>query len=338
MDYTDEAPTVYLHLRSTRWDIPGIRLCVDRYACAGGEPRRAAGTTPAIMRLSPEAPRHLVTVCTTILFNADRLSPTSEISLLEQWLQYHELIGIDHFMVYDSDGSASATVGERVKRGSVSYFPRWPSQLSSKMAALSRSKDCTKCLSAQAEAHCLWASRGVSKWVLSLHSFDAYLALGQGLQYPIDMTSVLESFEAQRTRIGTVAVPMLDFGGPPHNTSWLLGRFRQRWPQPISIVAESQRGNPRAESWLNTMGSTLRNPNEVVGVLDHWSRSRPGAVDIEAPHQLMRVNHYVDLFGPRCASHFLHCDTYDDGLMWALPVLCVRAGLPACCAEAHCQT
>ena len=32
---------------------------------------------------------------------------------------------------------------------------------------------------------------------------------------------------------------------------------------------------------------------EVWGVLDHYARSRPGAVDVEVPWQLLRVNHYA---------------------------------------------
>ncbi|CAE8728720.1 unnamed protein product, partial [Polarella glacialis] len=74
------------------------------------------------------------------------------------------------------------------------------------------------------------------------------------------------------------------------------------------VLAEIGRGNPRDDCWLNHPGVTLKNPENVWGVYDHYARSRPGSTDVEVPFELLRVNHYVDTFGPRCSSRFLHCE------------------------------
>jgi len=366
-------PLLHLHLTSRAWHVEGIKLCAEEATAWGqvevGEesPRRRAGTdnggeavpasavpgsaVPHLPRLAllahaREPPPRLITVCTTVLFDAGRRLDGVGVGppLLLQWLQYHMMLGIDHFVVYDSDGSAAEIVAPHVATGTITYFPKWPSRLSQKLEDVSRTPHCRKCLSAQAEAHCLWLSRGLSRWVLSLHSFDAYLGVAQGrdgsassgLQHVVTVVAPLLAFEPERRRIGTIALPMLDFGGEPSNTSWLLGRFRHRARQPVSVVGSKSRGNPRPNSWLNHMGVTLRNPENVLGVLDHFARSRPGTVDVEVPPEVMRVNHYVDAFGPRCASHFIPCDTPDGGLLRALPVLCKRVGLPGCCAEQLC--
>eukprot|EP00444_Apocalathium_aciculiferum_P040837 CAMPEP_0183538568 /NCGR_PEP_ID=MMETSP0371-20130417/29675_1 /TAXON_ID=268820 /ORGANISM="Peridinium aciculiferum, Strain PAER-2" /LENGTH=140 /DNA_ID=CAMNT_0025739415 /DNA_START=48 /DNA_END=467 /DNA_ORIENTATION=+ len=138
-----------------------------------------------------------------------------------------------------------------------------------------------------------------------LHSFDAYLAVAQGhhgltgneRHYGATLALPLQTLQPVRPKIGTLAVPMMDFGGPPRNSSWLVSRFRQRVSNPVQVLAPIGRGNPNDDSWLNHPGVTLRNPENVVGVYDHYTRSRPGAMDVEAPFELLRVNHYVDIFG-----------------------------------------
>merc|ERR1740123_415480 len=67
-----------------------------------------------------------------------------------------------------------------METGVVEYFPYWPRRLSKKLGGISDSPHCRHCVSAQAEVHCLWASRGLSRWVVTLHSFDAYLAVNPG--------------------------------------------------------------------------------------------------------------------------------------------------------------
>ena len=57
------------------------------------------------------------------------------------------MLGVDHFALYDSDGSAkSEFFGVKV-----SYFPYWPRQLSAKLAEIAESSHCRHCLSSLAE-------------------------------------------------------------------------------------------------------------------------------------------------------------------------------------------
>jgi len=182
---------------------------------------------------------------------------------------------------------------------------------------------------------------------VTLHSFDTYLAVNPGfvntaralggststaLSSRASVTAPLLSLEPLRSKVGTVAVSMLDYGGPPQNCSLLIGRFQHRVPGPVRVLAAIGRGNPRADSWLNHPGATLKNPENVWGVYDHYARSRPGFNDVEMPFEVLRVNHYVDMFAPRCSSRFLHCDVKDSSLLRAvLPAVCGRLGATAAC-------
>eukprot|EP00439_Symbiodinium_sp_Y106_P055982 s240_g7.t2 len=301
-----------MQLSAGAWRVGGIRLC-------------GAGETPALLDVLPDPPSRRLTVCSGVMFNAGQRIPEfpGGSSLLRQWLDFHEELGVDHFVLYDSDGSAAPEVEGR--QGKVTYFPQWPSRLSAKLGEISVTPHCRHCLSVLAEAHCLFRNRGLSSWVITLHSFDAYLApapsWGSGAGA---LERILHHLDKHRHQIGTVPLAMVEFGGTPRNSSLLVERFQLRAPQPMQVLAKIGRGNPRDESWLNHPGVTLRNPENVWGVLDHYARSVPGATDVEMPHELLRVNHYVDIFGQRCSSRFWHCTFPDAGLLWVLPTLKAR--------------
>ncbi|CAK8997191.1 Uncharacterized protein SCF082_LOCUS5116 [Durusdinium trenchii] len=271
-----------------------------------------------LCKLQSEGHQFRLTVCSGVMFNAGQQMAGS--SLLQQWLAYHQAMGVDHFALYDSDGSAAEIqqVFSVSADAQVSYFPLWPSHLSEKLGTISRTEHCRHCLSVVAEAHCLWSQRGRSDWVITLHSFDAYLAPAPGHRLDV----VLNHLESKRHEIGTVPLAMLDFGGAVNsNSSWLVERYQHRAFEPVRVLAEIGRGNPRDECWLNHPGVTMKNPLNVWGVYDHYARSIFGAIDVEVPWQLLRVNHYVDIFAERCASRFLPCVVRDTGLSWILPEL-----------------
>ncbi|OLQ05760.1 hypothetical protein AK812_SmicGene11011 [Symbiodinium microadriaticum] len=300
-----------MQLSAGAWRVGGIRLC-------------GAGKTLALLDVMPDPPPHRLTVCSGVMFNAGQRIPEfpGGSPLLRQWLDFHEELGVDHFVLYDSDGSAAPEVEGR--QGKVTYFPEWPSRLSAKLGEISLTSHCRHCLSVLAEAHCLFRSRGLSSWVITLHSFDAYLAPAPSWGASGALGRILHQLDKNRHQIGTVPLAMVEFGGTPQNSSLLVERFQLRAPQPMLVLAQIGRGNPRDESWLNHPGVTLRNPENVWGVLDHYARSVPGATDVEMPHELLRVNHYVDIFGQRCSSRFWHCTFPDAGLLWVLPTLKAR--------------
>lgn len=361
-----DASLLYLNLRSQRYAIVNIPFCLSIDACgagsqssgsvgsssgsrggnsggtSGGSSRgdtanaASADPQPSLLAPSSRPRRRRLTACTGVLFNADlRLPGKLGPLLIDQWLAYHELLGVDRFAVYDSDGSAARGVAALQARvgaaADVVYFPRWPSRLSGKMQSISEDADCRHCASAQAEVHCLFASRGVSDWVVTLHSFDTYLTVYGG---NAGIEAILGPLESERPRIGTVGIPMLDFGGTARNVSLLPGRFWHRHAEANVAVVEIARGSPWPDSWLNHPGATMKNPENIVGVYDHYARSRPGAVDVQiAHHSLFRVNHYVDAVRPRCNSGFQRCEVTDKGLLWAPFMLCERLGWPVGCGD-----
>lgn len=315
-----------LDLESPIGRIADINLCQGR--CAGG-----AAVGPA-----PPPQRH-ITVCTGVLYDLDAAAGPGETPLLLQWLEYHLLVGVSHFYIYDADASGARLLAPYIARGLVTYFPRWPASLSAKLGRVVR--DCRGCLNMQMNAHCVARSRGRSRWALLLHGFDSYLASGSGRPSgasfwsagrPSDvlLASVLSVLDRAWEQIGTVALSMLDFGGPPTNASWLIGRYLFRQAGPVMFTHELARGASRVGSWLNHFGAIMLNPNNVLGALDHFGRSRPGATDVEVPWEFLRVNHYVDAVRPRSQKLIVGCDVPDDGLLERLRTLCSALGLAEC--------
>eukprot|EP00930_Biecheleria_cincta_P070142 TRINITY_DN57792_c0_g1_i1.p1 TRINITY_DN57792_c0_g1~~TRINITY_DN57792_c0_g1_i1.p1 ORF type:complete len:833 (+),score=125.05 TRINITY_DN57792_c0_g1_i1:129-2627(+) len=331
---SEQSDILFLHLSTRHWGVEGIPLCANLHTAGSAAVESLEDMTPrssSMLQLAPDPPLRRLTVCTGMIFNGNlRLpgTPSDMPSLFEQWLLFHEEVGVDHFWVYDSDGSAASTVLPIVKRGKISYFPHWPAQRSRKLGEISIAPHCRHCLSVLAESHCLWANRGLSQWVITLHSFDAYLAVTQNWAAPVAngaaLSRPLDVLETRRKEIGTVAIAMIDFGGPPVNSSWLVERFQHRAIEPVQVLAEIGRGNPRDDCWLNHPGVTLRNPNNVWGVYDHYARSHAGSLDVEIPFQLLRVNHYVDTFSERCSSRFLHCEVPDTGSLWVMSAMRAR--------------
>eukprot|EP00439_Symbiodinium_sp_Y106_P070335 s450_g12.t1 len=108
---------------------------------------------------------------------------------VEDWINYHLAIGIEHFTVFDTDGSFEPYVRSYVDRGFVSYHPRFPKEVSSKLSlaatrASPRSERRQVLLEPHAIELCVWENRQVSDWVVVVHNMEEYLHspfLGKGL-------------------------------------------------------------------------------------------------------------------------------------------------------------
>eukprot|EP00435_Cladocopium_sp_Y103_P002749 s996_g1.t1 len=162
-------------LRAAGWSLSGLRLCPF-------QPLEPVVPTPGPSR-SPYA-RKLV-VCSEVLYG---LKGTYKSALVRHWLEYHRLIGVDHFVIYDRDGSleVDGVLQPYILNGYVTYFPRFS------YFALSEQHDAVHAKlglpsaaapDAQAASHCLFMQRGLAEWVSFLHSPDEYLSNERGLRH-----------------------------------------------------------------------------------------------------------------------------------------------------------
>jgi len=319
-----------LDLTSDFGSVTGIPICAG--AC-GGAVRQLPGDVGRVALAPPPARR--LTICTGILYDVGLAALPGELPLLTQWVEYHLSVGVENFFIYDADGSAGSLLADYIASGAVTYFPRWPASLSENLDSVVR--DCKSCLNMHMNAHCVSKNKGLSRWVLFLHGFDTYLAAGRPAGAGRDQwsgsfssralhMSTMNIIDALWEHAGTIAISMIDFGGPPLNSSWVIGRFGLRQGGPITAQVEMARGADRESSWLNHFGTVMVNPDNVLGLLDHWSRSRPGSVDVEVPWEFMRVNHYVDALRPRCLHSSVPCEVPDYGMLENLRILCDKLG------------
>merc|ERR1712086_1011827 len=126
----------------------------------------------------PRPPRRLISACSTTLHNADYIHELAP-HAIEDWVNYHRLLGIEHFTIFDTDGSFAPYVRDLVDAGLVTYRPRWPSLLAPKFGLLAsgveRSQQRPLIVEPHALDDCMWGNRHISDWVMLLHSFEEYL-------------------------------------------------------------------------------------------------------------------------------------------------------------------
>ena len=65
-----------------------------------------------------------LTVCSPTHYDAQKMRTGNA---LVQWLEYHLLLGVDKFVLYDKDGSLGdvGVLDEYIDTGRVTYYPKW---------------------------------------------------------------------------------------------------------------------------------------------------------------------------------------------------------------------
>eukprot|EP00435_Cladocopium_sp_Y103_P059549 s579_g21.t1 len=101
------------------------------------------------------------------------LNPT----LLKDFLDYHRLMGIDHFTIFDADGSLSGPL-ERYRAEArfpveFDYLDHWPKRFGAAHAPSGSEAWRPLLFEVEAENYCLWRYRGQADWVVVLHSPDS---------------------------------------------------------------------------------------------------------------------------------------------------------------------
>jgi len=231
---------------------------------------------------------------------------------VRDWLAYHHRLGIEHWTIYDLDGSGESIISE--EDGNITLVTRLPERLGSDRLKAGNAWN-PICLESLAQTQCLWKYRGRAKWVTSLHSFDEYLVserhAGKGLAN--FKASVLAKSERSERPPSVIRLPAVDYGGRPVEgvpvDAPMVARFLRHTGKLFWHIVFA---DPAAVIGINTTSATPRRPCASI-VLQHF-----------APHDL-RVNHYVDAVGARDdpgsgaakASRFTYADT-PEMLSWVL--------------------
>ncbi|CAE8653059.1 unnamed protein product [Polarella glacialis] len=338
-------------------DPPGVELELKLLSKDSGK-----GLQPEPLRLCPvRAPlRRRISACTSLLHGADRMHNIMPF-LVEDWINYHVMLGIEHFTVYDTDGSYEPYLATFVEHGRVTYHARWPGVLSTKLGLLSagvKAEHLRPMLTEpQALDACVWHYRHVSDWVVGLHSFEEFLhspLFSQEFQSQAEAATneardtkvlprLLERWASQVAgKVALFEVFQEVMGGPvsERSTSTLSA-----WTHKRNRSFEGERGRmgfvfndaeARPFTWIV-------DPLNVIQTAIHMAKPRsPDLTVVTLPTDLLRVNHYVNLgsnssrcslestcgVGETCDLAISACNVPDRSILWAEPhVIAMRGGL-----------
>ncbi|CAK9021085.1 unnamed protein product [Durusdinium trenchii] len=294
-------------------------------ATAALELQLRAAWRPEPLRLCPRsrAVVRRVSACSSPLHHADRIHKLLP-HAVEDWLNYHFAIGIEHFTVFDTDGSYKRFVQPFVEQGLVTYHERFPYQVSPKLGLAAEAKELRKQRHMLLEPHalelCIWENRQVSDWVVVIHSFEEYLhsrILAEKLQ-DLPLGTWIQQWANEVP--GTVVFELFQepMGGPRRAgrsifTTWTQKRGVEMSRDPGLRGLEADSQHFQSFAWIV-------DPVNVLQTAVHLAQPRAHGQSIVSLHvDLLRVNHYLDLGrnASRCLEELGGCHVLDESLTWA---------------------
>lgn len=225
--------------------------------------------------------------------------------MLSQWLRYHlDILGFDHFQIYDLDGSMAPYVEPFKDR--ISYYPRWSDSISPEMFGRIWT-DCRYCNEMIAYDHCMMTNRDNSDWVMVLHAPDCYVSPPKKVRQPVE--DLLQRVEAIDPPVSSVVLRRHNIGFGPGGLD-KRGLLRNRY---------------RARAALDN-GMPLVRPAQTVSLNVHNPVHRQGQREGPAldPDTDWRCNHYVDMVEIRSGVRekpTISIEYEDDRMDWAADLL-----------------
>ena len=238
---------------------------------------------------------------------------------LEDWINYHQLIGVDHVQVYDIDRSFASTLKKSnwfSDKASVTYIPKFPSLISNVIQSIS--DQWPYCVEVLAYDHCIFSNYHKSKWVLFVHSLDGYIQPAMYGGPPMPPPNLLHELQMlPGEQICAVSVRACHYGDPPglsqNMADWtgypLIARFLHR--------SEVLGPWHRSETLVQTAHVRYM-------ISSHKPVCRYGTSSISIDPLRWRAHHYVDRHAPRCAA--MNCTSLDSSITWAVPHLMTDQG------------
>eukprot|EP00929_Paragymnodinium_shiwhaense_P079689 TRINITY_DN41541_c0_g1_i2.p1 TRINITY_DN41541_c0_g1~~TRINITY_DN41541_c0_g1_i2.p1 ORF type:complete len:516 (-),score=49.91 TRINITY_DN41541_c0_g1_i2:264-1811(-) len=259
----------------------------------------------------PRPRRRRVSACANPLHDAARVHQSFP-HAVEDWLNYHKLIGIEHFTLFDVDGSFAPYLKHFIEDGFVTYYDNWPRRLQKTFGDLANNEEALGRRPLVANPHaldaCLWANRQVSDWIVVVHNFEEYLHSplhGEAL----DLGLVMGMFD-QLPQTVAVLLEQAPFGAGPMVDFAAVDRR--------SIFSAFQHRPARQDT--QSSFAYFATPLNVVQTHQHTVQPRAdGQAVLQLSPDFLRLNHYIDMGSnrPRCRELPSGCDVEDAGIRWA---------------------
>ena len=262
--------------------------------------------------------------------------------LLDDWLRYHRLMGVDHFMLYDVDGSiepllSTGVLASLLQQGRLTYVPHFSRNMGARMEALTvelwHKGLANQCIQPRSVNHCLALSRSAGfEWFVYLRGMDKFLhsdvdpSSGMLRRFLDALPSQMPSFQILRRHCGATDVEAMR----------VAAQLSAEVELPVPVFSQFQRcealqlsvDDPmRDDSWVPAM-----RPSLVDFAMTNMAISFNRSTDFFAavPVRILRAQHFVRAFegkevGPRLyapdmkdANRFTELDTMMD---WATAAL-----------------
>ncbi|CAE7246742.1 slc25a42 [Symbiodinium sp. CCMP2592] len=251
----------------------------------------------------PELEARRTAVCLKPYLGAGKFS-----QLLDDWLAYHRLMGADHFIVYDLDGSiepllSKGSAASLHQEGRLTYVRNFSQRMGKRMheqnAEFWRKGLGNSCLQTRQVNHCLALSRSAGfEWFVYLRGMDKFLhsdfdrspgMLGRFL----DGLPQLPSFQVLRRHCGArdpqamreASLADASLGLPLP----IFGEFQLCEPLQLSIDDKK-----RDESWVPVMRASAVDCAMTNAPLDFNISSLSSVA--AAPVSVLRAQHFVRAF------------------------------------------
>lgn len=272
----------------------------------------------------PRHPQRYLSACSATLHSADRIHAIDP-HATEDWLNYHILVGIEHFTIFDTDGSYEPYLRDFIERGYVTYHPRYPGQISPKLGLLAAGLADPKLHRHMlAEPHaldaCVWENRQVSQWVAVVHSFEEYIhsevvvgALGR-----FNMRHMLEDWSQEKPQAAIFEMFQEPMGGEVKRGARSV---LSRWTHSRGIKLDMTGPELLKMNHVHFQPfAWIVDPLNVMQTAVHFAQARAdGQSVVVLPRELLRVNHYLDLGSnrSRCEEELGGCRARDGAIVWA---------------------
>lgn len=272
--------------------------------------------------------RRFLSACTATLHNADYINKLVP-HAVEDWINYHLLIGVEHFTLFDTDGTFEPYVRSFMEKGLVTYHGNFPAKVSPKLGLLAAGlRSGTQRRSMALEPHaiemCVWENRHVSDWVVVIHSFEEFLHSPEFVDRlgHFSLTLALRRWSQDVPDTAVFEFFQEPMGGPlphrPRSARSVLSAWPWKRGLDLEEMAEQEgieavQGHTQPFAWI---ADTLNVAQTAV----HFAQARAfGQKVVFLPQSTLRVNHYVD-FGSntsRCLEELGGCTVRDDSIIWA---------------------
>jgi hypothetical protein len=199
----------------------------------------------------------------------------NENSYIQEWLEFHILVGVDHFYLYDNDGGEEAQqiLEPYVDQGYVTRHP-WTHLDGTKRDRATPYKQRNK--NHMAFGHAAKTYRRSFRWLMKI-DIDEFLFPLEGDRVP----PLLERYD--RRRVKGLRIPRINFGDNGHRS------------RPDALLGEAYtRREPVYSDHKDLANNLFLSANDFTNSAHSWGYRwwKPGRAVCEDEVTQLRVNHY----------------------------------------------